>query len=125
MKNRFDTFKAAGWLLDESYDPINYVNEDTETEETEETETLDDDEETEDEEAEDLEDLSDDDLDLGDEEEADAEVRPKGLPARGIVAERPSHDCHAMCREHEPKARNVGANDSCIAPGRVLPTKGL
>lgn len=74
MKNRFDTFKAAGWLLDESYDPINFVNEDTETEETEETETLDDDEETEDEDAEDLEDLSDDDLDLGDEEEADAET---------------------------------------------------
>ena len=74
MKHRFDTFKAAGWLLDESYDPINFVNEDTETEETEETETLDNDEETEDEDAEDLEDLSDDDLDLGDEEEADAET---------------------------------------------------
>lgn len=73
MKNRFDTL-AAGWLLDDSYGPINFVNEDTGTEETEETETLDDDEETEDEDAEDLEDLSDDDLDLGDEEEADAET---------------------------------------------------
>jgi hypothetical protein len=70
MKNKFDTFKAAGWLLDESYDPMTYM---TEAEETDENEELDN-EESEDTESdnEELDDLSDDDLDL-DDTEAEAE----------------------------------------------------
>lgn len=66
MKNKFDTFKAAGWLLDESYDPMTYM---TEAEETDENEELDN-EESEDTESdnEELDDLSDDDLDLDDTE---------------------------------------------------------
>ena len=71
MKNRFDTFKAAGWLLDESYDPMNYM---AEAEETEETVAEDEDEEdleSEDND-EDLElddDAGDEDLDLDDDTE--------------------------------------------------------
>ena len=61
MKNRFDTFKAAGWLLDESYDPMNYMTEAEETEELEDNDT----EETDD-------DAEADDLDLDDDTEADA-----------------------------------------------------
>ena len=66
MKNKFDTFKAAGWLLDESYDPMTYM---TEAEETDENEELDN-EESEDTESdnEELDDLSDNDLDLDDTE---------------------------------------------------------
>ena len=65
MKNRFDTFKAAGWLLDESYDPMNYM---TEAEETEET-VAEEDEEEEDLDSEDNdEDLELDDDDAGDED---------------------------------------------------------
>lgn len=62
MKNRFDTFKAAGWLLDESYDPMNYMTEAEETEELEDTVS----EETDDDDA--------DDLDLDDDTEADADT---------------------------------------------------
>ena len=65
MKNRFDTFKAAGWLLDESYDPMNYM---TEAEETEDT-VAEEDEEEEDLDSEDNdEDLELDDDDAGDED---------------------------------------------------------
>lgn len=63
MKNRFDTFKAAGWLLDESYDPMNYMTEAEETEELEDNDT----EETDD-------DAEADDLDLDDDTEADADT---------------------------------------------------
>lgn len=67
MKNRFDTFKAAGWLLDESYDPMNYMTEAEETvaEEDEEEEDLDSEDNDEDEEDIDTED-NDEDLDLDD-----------------------------------------------------------
>lgn len=64
MKNRFDTFKAAGWLLDESYDPMNYM---TEAEETEEEEDLDSEDNDEDLELDD--DAGDEDLDLDDDTE--------------------------------------------------------
>ena len=72
MKNKFDTFKAAGWLLDESYDPMTYM---TEAEETNENEELDN-EESEDTESdnEELDDLSDDDLDLDDTETEDEDT---------------------------------------------------
>ena len=72
MKNKFDTFKAAGWLLDESYDPMTYM---TEAEETDENEELDN-EESEDTESdnEELDDLSDDDLDLDDTETEDEDT---------------------------------------------------
>ena len=63
MKNRFDTFKAAGWLLDESYDPMNYMTEAEETEELEDNDT----EETDD-------DAEADDLDLDDDTEADVDT---------------------------------------------------
>lgn len=62
MKNRFNTVKAASWLLDESYDPMNYM---TEAEETEELEDIDS-EETDDDDA--------DDLDLDDDTESDADT---------------------------------------------------
>lgn len=72
MKNKFDTFKAAGWLLDESYDPMTYM---TEAKETDENEELDN-EESEDTESEneELDDLSDDDLDLDDTETEDEDT---------------------------------------------------
>ena len=62
MKNRFDTFKAAGWLLDESYDPMNYMTEAEETEELEDNDT----EETDD-------DAEADDLDLDDDAETEVD----------------------------------------------------
>lgn len=73
MKNRFDTFKAAGWLLDESYDPMNYMTEAEETEDTvaeedEEEEDLDSEDNDEDLELDD-DDASDEDSDLDDETE--------------------------------------------------------
>ena len=77
MKNRFDTFKAAGWLLDESYDPMNYM---TEAEETEET-VAEDEEEEEDLDAED----NDEDLDLDDDAEdndEDSVLDPDGIAGR-------------------------------------------
>ena len=60
---RLYTFKAAGWLLDESYDPMNYMTEAEETEELEDNDT----EETDD-------DAEADDLDLDDDTEADADT---------------------------------------------------
>lgn len=76
MKNRFDTFKAAGWLLDESYDPMNYMTEAEETEETvaeedEEEEDLDSEDNDEDLELDD--DAGDEDSDLDDETEDEEE----------------------------------------------------
>ena len=73
MKNRFDTFKAAGWLLDESYDPMNYMTEAEETvaEEDEEEEDLDSEDNDEDLELDDDDDASDEDSDLDDETEDD------------------------------------------------------
>lgn len=76
MKNRFDTFKAAGWLLDESYDPMNYMTEAEETEDTvaeedEEEEDLDSEDNDEDLELDD--DASDEDSDLDDETETEDE----------------------------------------------------
>lgn len=62
MKNRFDTFKAAGWLLDESYDPMNYMTEAEETEELEDNDT----EETDD-------DAEADDLNLDDDAETEVD----------------------------------------------------
>ena len=99
MKNRFDTFKAAGWLLDELYDPMNYMTEAEETEDTvaeedEEEEDLDseDNEEDidtedndEDLELEDDDDASDEDSDLDDEtedEEEDSVLDPDGIAGR-------------------------------------------
>ena len=75
MKNRFDTFKAAGWLLDESYDPMNYMTEAEETEDTvaeedEEEEDLDSEDNDEDLELDD-DDASDEDSDIDDETEDD------------------------------------------------------
>lgn len=72
MKNRFDTFKAAGWLLDESYDPMNYMTEAEETEDTvaeedEEEEDLDSEDNDEDLELDD--DAGDEDLELDDDTE--------------------------------------------------------
>lgn len=77
MKNRFDTFKAAGWLLDESYDPMNYMAEAEETEETvaeedEEEEDLDSEDNDEDLELDD-DDAGDEDSDLDDETETEDE----------------------------------------------------
>ena len=74
MKNRFDTFKAAGWLLDESYDPMNYMTEAEETEDTvaeedEEEEDLNSEDNDEDLELDDDDDASDEDSDLDDETE--------------------------------------------------------
>lgn len=97
MKNRFDTFKAAGWLLDESYDPMNYMTEAEETEETvaeedEEEEDLDSEDNDEDidteDNDEDLElddDAGDDDSDLDDDtegEEEDSVLDPDGIAGR-------------------------------------------
>lgn len=77
MKNRFDTFKAAGWLLDESYDPMNYM---TEAEETEELEDNDTEETDDDAEADDLNldddaetEVDEDEMDVDGEDEAEAE----------------------------------------------------
>ena len=88
MKNRFDTFKAAGWLLDESYDPMNYMTEAEETEETvaeedEEEEDLDSEDNDEDLELDD--DAGDEDLDLDDDtedEEEDSVLDPDGIAGR-------------------------------------------
>ena len=90
MKNRFDTFKAAGWLLDELYDPMNYMTEAEETEDTvaeedEEEEDLDSEDNDEDLELEDDDDASDEDSDLDDEtedEEEDSVLDPDGIAGR-------------------------------------------
>ena len=89
MKNRFDTFKAAGWLLDESYDPMNYMTEAEETEETvaeedEEEEDLDSEDNDEDLELDD-DDAGDEDSDLDDEtetEDEDSVLDPDGIAGR-------------------------------------------
>ena len=95
MKNRFDTFKTAGWLLDESYDPMNYMTEAEEDEnqklEDETSEDGDSDEDS-DEENLDLDDDSDetddlvdaDDLDVDDNEdvENDTELDPTDIAGR-------------------------------------------
>ena len=89
MKNRFDTFKAAGWLLDESYDPMNYMTEAEETEDTvaeedEEEEDLDSEDNDEDLELDD-DDAGDEDSDLDDEtedEEKDSVLDPDGIAGR-------------------------------------------
>lgn len=101
MKNRFDTFKAAGWLLDESYDPMNYMTEAEETEDTvaeedEEEEVLDSEDNDEDLELDD--DAGDEDLDIDDDtedgeedsdldddtedEEADSDLDPDDIAGR-------------------------------------------
>ena len=100
MKNRFDTFKAAGWLLDESYDPMNYMTEAEETEETvaeedKEEEDLDSEDNDKDEEDIDTEDndedlvldddAGDDDSDLDDDtegEEEDSDLDPDDIAGR-------------------------------------------
>ena len=89
MKNRFDTFKAAGWLLDESYDPMNYMTEAEETEDTvaeedEEEEDLDSEDNDEDLELDD-DDASDEDSDLDDDtegEEEDSDLDPDDIAGR-------------------------------------------
>lgn len=92
MKNRFDTFKAAGWLLDESYDPMNYMTEAEETEETvaeedEEEEDLDSEDNDEDLELDD-DDASDEDSDLDDEtEDEDSDLDPDDIVGRLDVIE--------------------------------------
>lgn len=88
MKNRFDTFKAAGWLLDESYDTMNYMTEAEETEETvaeedEEEEDLDSEDNDEDFELDD--DTGDEDLDLDDDtegEEENSDLDPDDIAGR-------------------------------------------
>lgn len=90
MKNRFDTFKAAGWLLDESYDPMNYMTEAEETEDTvaeedEEEEDLDSEDNDEDLELDDDDDTSDENSDLDDEtedEEEDSDLDPDDIAGR-------------------------------------------
>ena len=88
MKNRFDTFKTAGWLLDESYDPMNYMTEAEEDEETvaeEEEEELDTEDNDEDLDLEDDTDAGDEDLDLDDDtegEEEDSDLDPTDIAGR-------------------------------------------
>lgn len=89
MKNRFDTFKTAGWLLDESYDPMNYMTEAEEDEETvaeeEEEEDLDTEDNDEDLDLDDDTDAGDEDLDLDDDtegEEEDSELDPTDIAGR-------------------------------------------
>lgn len=95
MRNRFDTFKTAGWLLDESYDPMNYMTEAEEDENQEledETSEEGDSDEDSDEENLDLDDDSDetddlvdaDDLDVDDNEdvENDTELDPTDIAGR-------------------------------------------
>ena len=90
MKNRFDTFKAAGWLLDESYDPMNYMTEAEEDEETvaeeeEEEEDLDTEDNDEDLDLDDDTDAGDEDLDLDDDtegEEEDSDLDPTDIAGR-------------------------------------------
>lgn len=90
MKNRFDTFKTAGWLLDESYDPMNYMTEAEEDEETvaeeeEEDEDLDTEDNDEDLDLDDDTDASDEDLDLDDDtevEEEDSDLDPNDIAGR-------------------------------------------
>lgn len=72
MKNRFDTFKVAGWLLDEAYDPTNLVNEQDESNEADETLEAGEEEEAEAEE-EAAEELADEEAEVDAEEEAEAE----------------------------------------------------
>ena len=91
MRNRFDTFKTAGWLLDESYDPMNYMTE-AEEDENQELEDETSEEEDSDEENLDLDDDSDetddlvdaDDLDVDDNEdvENDIELDPTDIAGR-------------------------------------------
>lgn len=91
MRNRFDTFKTAGWLLDESYDPMNYMTE-AEEDENQELEDETSEEEDSDEENLDLDDDSDetddlvdaDDLDVDDDEgvEDDTELDPTDIAGR-------------------------------------------
>lgn len=90
MRNRFDTFKTAGWLLDESYDPMNYMTE-AEEDENQELEAETSEEEDSDEENLDLDDDSDetddlvdaDDLDVDDEDvENDTELDPTDIAGR-------------------------------------------
>ena len=90
MRNRFDTFKTAGWLLDESYDPMNYMTE-AEEDENQELEDETSEEEDSDEENLDLDDDSDetddlvdaDDLDVDDEDvENDTELDPTDIAGR-------------------------------------------
>lgn len=90
MKNRFDTFKTAGWLLDESYDPMNYMTEAEEDEETvaeeeEEEEDLDTEDNDEDLDLGDDTDAGDEDLDLDDDtegEEEDSDLDPTDIAGR-------------------------------------------
>ena len=90
MKNRFDTFKTAGWLLDESYDPMNYMTEAEEDEETvaeeeEEDEDLDTEDNDEDLDLDDDTDAGDEDLDLDDDtegEEEDSDHDPTDIAGR-------------------------------------------
>lgn len=90
MKNRFDTFKTAGWLLDESYDPMNYMteaeeNEETVAEEEEEEEDLDTEDNDEDLDLGDDTDAGDEDLDLDDDtegEEEDSDLDPTDIAGR-------------------------------------------
>lgn len=88
MKNRFDTFKTAGWLLDESYDPMNYMTEAEEDEETvaeEEEEDLDTEDNDEDLDLEDDTDAGDEDLDLDDDtegEDEDSDLDPTDIAGR-------------------------------------------
>ena len=88
MKNRFDTFKTAGWLLDESYDPMNYMTEAEEDEETvaeEEEEDLDTEDNDEDLDLDDDTDAGDEDLDLDDDtevEEEDSDLDPTDIAGR-------------------------------------------
>lgn len=90
MKNRFDTFKTAGWLLDESYDPMNYMTEAEEDEETvaeeeEEEEDLDTEDNDEDLDLDDDTDAGDEDLDLDDtegEEDENPEIDPNDIAGR-------------------------------------------
>ena len=80
MKNRFDTFKTAGWLLDESYDPMNYMTEAEEDEETvaeEEEEDLDTEDNNEDLDLDDDTDAGDEDLDLDDDTEGEEDENPE------------------------------------------------
>lgn len=95
MKNRFDTFKTAGWLLDESYDPMNYMTEAEEDEETvaeeeEEDEDLDTEDNDEDLDLDDDTDAGDEDLDLDDDtevEEEDSDLDPNDIAGRLDVIE--------------------------------------
>ena len=90
MKNRFDTFKTAGWLLDESYDPMNYMTEAEEDEETvaeeeEEEEDLDTEDNDEDLDLDDDTDAGDEDLDIDDNtegEEKDSDLDPTDIAGR-------------------------------------------